>query len=211
MKLHADKFIFVNFNTRHKNFSLSQLPFYEASLQYTTSEGLLLEPSNQVTDLGVTFSDNLSWINHVTNLTKKAKQISGWVLSCFKTRSPEVMKTLYKSLVRSHLEYCCPLWFMLPLESLRSLEAIQRSFTNKITYPQNVSNYWQRLKFLGIMSLQRRRERYAIIHLWKIRYGITSNDPEINFYDSPRFGILARIPPISSHSKMKARTLYDAT
>ena len=34
---------------------------------------------------------------------------------------------------------------------------------------------------------------------------------EINFYDSPRFGILARIPPINSHSKMKARTLYDAS
>ena len=25
-------------------------------------------------------------------------------------RSRKVMLTLYKSLVRSHLEYCCPLW-----------------------------------------------------------------------------------------------------
>ena len=64
-------------------------------------------------------------------IVKKAKQKAGWALSVFKDRSPLVMLTLYKSLIRSILEYACPLWIGLSMQDTRYLEAIQRAFTNK--------------------------------------------------------------------------------
>ena len=209
MKLHADKFVYVNFNSRSRHFSLAQLPFYKESFQYITSEEFILEPTNTVVDLGVNFNEDLSWTDHVYSITKKAKQKAGWVLSVFRSRSPLVMKTLYKSLVRSLLEYCCPLWIGISLQDLRILESVQRSFSSKITCPPSVTNYWERLEYLQLMSLQRRRERYAILHVWKIFNKLTSNDLNMNFNVNRRYGIMAQVPPINTHSSQKSRTLYD--
>ena len=55
MKLHSDKFVFVNFNTRHVNSSLANLPFYKDDLFYTTSDSTILETSDSVTVL-------LTWV-----------------------------------------------------------------------------------------------------------------------------------------------------
>ena len=44
--------------------------------------------------------------------------------------------------------------------------------------------YWERLKSLKIQSLQRRRERYVIIHTWKILNNLTNNDIGLSFTDT---------------------------
>ena len=168
----------------------------------------VIEPSTSVKDLGITFTDDLSWEAHIHNITKSAKKKAGWALSAFRDRSPNVMKTIYKSVVRSLLEYNCPLWYGLSLEDIRSIEAIQRSFTDKINCPSYVEDYWDRLKYLNLMSLQRRRERYVIITMWKIFHKKVSNVLGISFYTTPRMGSCASIPPIVAGTS-KAQTLYD--
>ena len=40
-----------------------------------------------------------------------------------------VMTTLYKSLVRSLLDYCCPLWAPVEVTEIQLLEGVQRTFT----------------------------------------------------------------------------------
>ena len=124
------------------NFLLANLPFYKDNLFYTTSDDNILETSESVTDLGVTFSEDLSWTLHISSIVKKARQKAGWVLSSFKDRSRLTMITLYKSLIRSLLEYCCPLWMGLNINNIRELESIQRSFTNKVQCPPSITNYW---------------------------------------------------------------------
>ena len=47
-----------------------------------------------------------------------------------------------------------------------AIEAIQRTFTYKITEVQHL-NYWERQHELKLYSLQRRRERYIIIYIGK--------------------------------------------
>ena len=85
----------------------------------------------------------------------------------FKNRSTSVMLQLYKSLVRCRVEYSCPLWNPLKVDNSQKVEDIQRNFTRRFAGLQNL-NYWQRLSKLKLLSLQRRRERYMIIHVWKI-------------------------------------------
>ena len=105
----------------------------------------------------------LKWPHYILDITSKVRQKAAWVLSVFHSRSPEIMLTLYKSMVRSLLEYCCPLWSHTKVTDIQELENVQKIFTTKIAGISEL-NYWERLKKLFLFSLQRRRERYIILH-----------------------------------------------
>ena len=59
-------------------------------------------------------------------------------------------------------------------KDMQAIEAIQRTFTYKITEVQHL-NYWERLHELRLYSLQRCRERYIIIYIWKITEHMVPN------------------------------------
>ena len=123
--------------------------------------------------------------------------MASWVLSAFRDRSTLLMLTLYKSMVRSRLEYCCPLWNPVKIGDIQKLENIQCSFLRRIAGCGQL-DYWDRIKKLRIMSLQRRRERYCIIQVWKILNG-----------HAPRQGVKAIIPSIDNGTQSSVRTDYD--
>ena len=121
------------------------------------------------------------------------------------------MKTLYKSTVRSHLEYSCPLWSGLSISDAMALEAVQRKFTSRIYFNStHQPNYWERLKILNLMSLQRRRERYIILHMWKLLNNKTSNDLGVSFHFNDRLGFRAKVPKLYG-TNHKARSLYHSS
>ena len=137
--------------------------------QYTTSSGQDILPSNKVKDLGVHLSPDLRWATQVSEAVQSANKMANWVISVFTDRSKVVMLTLFKTMVRSRLEYSCPVWNPSLMADIKKLESSQRAFTRHISGCYGLS-YWQRLKFLDLMSLQRRRERYTIMHVWKIYF-----------------------------------------
>ena len=59
------------------------------------------------------------------------------------------------------------------------------------------------------MSLQRRRERFSIIHVWKILNEISPNDLQLEFTTSARNGIKVKLPSIDRAALQSARTLYE--
>ena len=64
---------------------------------------------------------------------------------------------------------------------------------------------------LSLMSLQRRLERFIILHMWKILQGKTSNDLNVQFVARPRFGNLAVIPPPRKNSSAANQSLFDSS
>ena len=156
------------------------LPFFNDYQIYQTSDNTTLLPSSHVRDLGIFLDDNLEWGFHYNTISKKAKQISSWVLNTFYTRDSNTMITLFNSLVRPIVEYCCEVWSPFLIKDIISIEKIQRSFTHKI-YGMKDLNYWQRLKSLNIMSLQRRREKLILIHVWKIKNKLFPNTIGLDF------------------------------
>ena len=84
------------------------------------------------------------------------------------------MLILLKFLVIPLLEYCCQLWNPWKAKDIQAIEAIQRTFTYKITEVQRI-NYWERLYELKLYSLLRRHERYKIIYIWKITQHMVPN------------------------------------
>ena len=72
----------------------------------------------------------------------------GWVLRVFQPRERSLMLTLLKSLFIFLLEYCCQLWNPWKVKDIQAIDAIQRTFTYKITEVQHL-NYWERLHDLN--------------------------------------------------------------
>ena len=60
------------------------------------------------------------------------------------------------------------------------------------------------------MSLQRHRERYYIIHVWKIPNNHAPNDVQMQFKHHPRHGIKALIPQINTKAQLSVRSDYDS-
>ena len=69
----------------------------------------------------------------------------------------------------SWLDYGSQLWSTFLIKHITQLEKIQRSFTKHIT-GMNDMPYHE--PYLGLYSLQRRRERYCIIYIWKSIEGL---------------------------------------
>ena len=105
------------------------------------------------------------------------------------------------------MEYCSPLWSPQMVGDIQLLESVQRSFTSKIAGMKDL-DYWQRLKYLGIMSLQRRRERYVILHVHKILHGAAPNEVDMKFHRTSRHGLKAELPDLSRVKSKRNATLY---
>ncbi|KAL5262155.1 hypothetical protein ACHWQZ_G007751 [Mnemiopsis leidyi] len=208
MLLHEDKFEFLSYRTPASKTIAEALPFMADVNNYTTSNGTTLDKSSLVRDLGVIMSEDLSWSPHINLMVDQANQIASWVLGVFKDRTKPVMMQLYKSLIRSRVEYCCPLWNPTKIADIHAIESIQRNFTRRISGLKNM-NYWDRLKELNLSSLQRRRERYMIIHVWKILHGVCPNDIKMVFKDNSRLGTKVVVPPLTKTATALAKTLYD--
>ena len=90
------------------------------------------------------------------------------------------------------------------------LEGVQRTFTHRIAEFKQ-SNYWERLKEMHLMSLQRRRERYIILYVWKILHNVSPNDIGMTFRKSTRNGTVAVVPPLTKGSSQRNQSLYDSS
>ena len=93
--------------------------------------------------------------------------MAGWILRTFASRDKITMLTLFKSLVLSRLDYGSQLWSPYKAKDISLLESVQRAFTKHIQGMHTYS-YADRLSMLKLYSLQRRRDRYTIIYVWKI-------------------------------------------
>ena len=57
---------------------------------------------------------------------------SKWALRTFRRRSPLTMKTIWESLIQSHLDYCCQLWSPVDQTTISKLENPARHFNANI-------------------------------------------------------------------------------
>ena len=88
------------------------------------------------------------------------------------------------------------LWSLSNQLSIARLESVCRHFTAKVHGLESF-DYWERLAHLQLYSQERRRERYAIIFVWKLAEQLVQGY-FVNFVESERRGRLAEIPPMKS-------------
>ena len=203
MSFNSDKFEYMSYlsNTNNADYHNSQ---------YYDNKGNPIKKSDHVKDLGVHMSSSGTFTHHINITTTKAMQLCGWILRTFTTRETLPMLTLYKSLVIPHLDYCSQLWNPNSAGAITKLETVQRNFLKKIRNIHKLS-YWDQLRHLKLFSLQRRRERYRIVYIWKILENLAPTVGEIKAMNHIRFGRYCYIPNIKSTAPARIKTLRYAS
>ena len=97
MKLHEQKFELLNHLQNSKS-SFLELPFFAETLRYKVSSQDILYPVENVRDLGVMVSSDLSWATHIGNMVFKARSTLSWVFSVFRTRDKTFHQSYWRSL-----------------------------------------------------------------------------------------------------------------
>ena len=176
---------------------------------YQADDGSEITMKKHIKDLGVTMSNDAGFKEHIKTIVQTAKNKMGWILRTFRTRDKLCMLTLWKSLVRPILDYCCQLWSPTNIGLIQDIESLQRTFTSKIDEVRHL-NYWQRLEELKLYSLERRRERYTIIYIWKI---LNNHVPNIGITtrQSDRRGPTCNVRPILTRARGSIKTKISAS
>ena len=136
--------------------------------------------TNMEKDLGVLISDDLEWNSHVNSAVNKVNQKLWQIKHVFKFMDEKMMKLLFVSLVRPHLEYAASIWNPYWQNDKDKLEKVQQ----RATRVENLRgySYEERPQKLGILSVENRRRRGDLIQMFKYFKGFD----KINFIVSQK-------------------------
>ena len=203
MKFNSDKFECIRYGKKKE---------LHDNTHYLSDTNTVITPLDQINDLGVILSSNCLFKNQINEIVKTANKLCAWILRTFKTRAPKLMILLWKSLVLSKLDYCSQLWSPTVKGDIQKLEMIQRSFIRKIDDMRHF-DYWTQLKKLHLYSLERRRERYIVIYIWRILEGQV---PDLTFgkiysiNEGSRLGRKCSSPSVKSNATSEIKNIRHA-
>ena len=117
-------------------------------------------------DLGVIIDSNLKFSEHINNKIKIANRNVGLIFRSFSYMDKDMFMSLYKSVVRPHLEYASCTWAPVYKRDCIALENVQRRATKMVPCLRNLPHS-ERLKKIGLPSLEYRRQRADVIQVLK--------------------------------------------
>ena len=147
--------------------------------------------------IGVFYDTKMKFDHHVNYLVEKATKRFCTLRYLSKRLSYKIVLSLYKTYVMPILEYT-NLCLVSTNTQSKQLEKVQKMVTRYICGKSGVNDlaYHDRLKYLGIDSLETRRNIQLLKLLFKIKYRF--NDIQFNwtdlvqFYEHNRLGYFAR-------------------
>ena len=109
------------------------------NVQYEIKIGETVIPRVMSTKLlGLHVDEKLKWNIHVNYVADKISKVCGVIYNIRKKLTPQAMRTIYMSLIYSHLIYCIPIWGNTWACHLRPVEVAQKRAVRTIS---NVARY----------------------------------------------------------------------
>ena len=125
----------LSLNTKKTNFII----FTQNGKKYNITEaeinidGSKIKHVKCTTFLGITIDEHLDWQVHIDNLSNKIARNVGMLNKLKHFLPVYIMKTLYSSLIASHLQHCTLLWANSHITNIRKLQLLQRKAIRIIT------------------------------------------------------------------------------
>ena len=126
-----------------------------------SNDGTDIKKVAAVNDLGVWISQDLNFELNIQHVKKKCWRSIHLVLRTFKTRDPQIMKTLWQTICLGHLTYGTVVMGKLPAHQERQIERCQKKFTSLMKL-NGTPSYVERLVMLKLNSIQRLRQLLMI-------------------------------------------------
>ena len=95
-------------------------------------DGSVREEKTSFKMLGLTFSSKLDWGSYIVSIAITASKKIGGLTRSMKFLSPEVALYLYKSSIRTRMEYCCHVWAGAPSCYLELLDKLQKRICRNV-------------------------------------------------------------------------------
>lgn len=130
-----------------------------------------LEKVSLIKDLGILFDSKLHFNAHVDHITAKGYQFFGFIRrTCNLFKKPSTLMLLYKSLIRSQLEYASCVWNPLYDKYSDQIELVQKKYLRFLSYTffKKRSSYHTLLEKFTLSTLKLRRLYLDQSFLYKI-------------------------------------------
>jgi len=135
-----------------------------------------LRKSEGERDLGVRLDNELGFSQHIRAVTSKANSMIGMLKNAFVCRDSELWKKLYVSLIRPHLEYAVSVWNPRLRRDIDALERVQKRVLRIPHDLREMAGYKERLRSVGLTTLEVRRDRGDLIQAYKLIKGLEQID-----------------------------------
>jgi Reverse transcriptase (RNA-dependent DNA polymerase) len=125
--------------------------------------GETIQRCEEINDLGVLFDSKVTFNKHIELICAKARRMYGFIIRTGRNfGNNSTLVALYKSLVRSQLEYATVIWSPFTQTQINKLEAVQRKFIKYCAFKffngnSDEINYEQLSKELKLEPLHYRR------------------------------------------------------
>ena len=158
-----------------------------------TMGGVQLAASEFEKDLGVIVHQSLRPSLQCAKAARKANSVLGQLCRGVGYRDKDVFMNLYKTYVRPHLEYVVQAWCPWTMGDKEVLEAVQRRAVRAVTNIKG-RTYEERLKELGLETLEDRRRRGDLLQAYRVLTGKDNVDPSTWFsmYQPPEDQVRTR-------------------
>ena len=103
-------------------------------------DNIVISPSPTVSNLSVFFDSTLSFISHITAITKSANYHLFRIRKIRKSITVSLTKTLVNSLILSRIDFCSSILINIPLYSISPLNRVIRS-PIRITYNLRIRDH----------------------------------------------------------------------